>query len=314
MGILTCLFGDNERTKLQLASIKIGGNRQDYHLGLEVQTADKPMISWDTTYDEMLALPFVKQIYQDNHRKTFCFTIPVRLGNFLIDNLQFYYQKDNRTDMAVGSYGVYVDNLPNAKQLYQEIKNQLSQDWQFDDELSYQNRCYFKLNELSIQLHYTDEKCVEFYLENNKEYPLLLVDNNGESQLTISDFVLIDEPCRWYASYKYFAFVKRRPPIITERFGDKAVCWRDDKKGVFGFSANEFSVQISLKTLKIINIDRTLPYRGGGIDELYIKFFGEKFGITLTIFECGVLDNYHHALEKLIGKNIDIRDNGRDYG
>ncbi|WGU70173.1 hypothetical protein QIU18_11810 [Capnocytophaga canimorsus] len=38
-------------------------NHTDYHLGFEVQSPEPKFFSWDATYEEVIASPWVKQIF-----------------------------------------------------------------------------------------------------------------------------------------------------------------------------------------------------------------------------------------------------------
>lgn len=216
--------------------------------------------------------------------------------------------------MAVMYYGVYVNNLPDTKQFYQTLKYQLTQDWELKYELIYQNHCCFVLDNLQIILRYCEnESSVGLYLDNHKEYPALLLDNTQKSQLTIVDFLVIDELRHWLLDYRQYDFVKQRPMMITERFDNRVVFWREDN-GLIGFSANDLSIQFYLNTLKEMFIERRLPYRGVGYDTLCIRLSNKNNVIAIAKFWYKELDNCHQALEKLIEKPIRIVELGYDYG
>lgn len=286
--------------------------------GFEIQSPEKQFVSWDTTYDEMKKLPFVKLDESNEYLNAFCFTFPVRLGDILLENFKFYTTQ-LRTDIAVYQYEMAIKNPPNAQKLYQDFKQKISKNWKLENDLPEYKQCYFSFGDLTLTLlFYTEngnenDTCgVQIYIYNHKDYPHLLLDFENEEKMQISDFLIINKNFWWEKSYKTYDFIKRRPPMVTSQFGEKTLFWRDDKNQILGIAAGEFSASFALKNIEKVEIFRTLPAKGGGGDVVALTFIGEKYAMDIIGFPPEKLDFYAPKLEKLIGKKIKIINCGYD--
>lgn len=277
----------------------------DYHLGFEVQSPEKVFISWDTTYEEMTAFPFVLDDFSLNAKyegdyRCFSFTYPVRVGNVLIPRLRIRQDCDCRTDIAVQSY--WSDFSTDIASVFTVLKQRLQTDLKQDDPNIMHHsdtQLWFKAkHEIHFGLCYFENHSVLFEIINAREYPELLVDSEYENNMRIDGFLLIEEKMWCSGSYKKDESIQRRPPLLTERFGAKPVCWRDDKNGVFGMADEQFARIYPLNAFKDneeIAIERVFPAKGGGGD--FVMGFG---------MECYAFDGIDKDFETLIGKRIRI--------
>ncbi len=284
--------------------------------GFEVQAPEKCFISWDATHEEVAALPFVRLGGDGKSGYTQFFTVPVRIGAVRLEHLCF---PPGRSDLAVQYYSMQCKNPRGHEKEYERLKQQLSMEWRLESDVPDSRRCYFSQEGLFLELSYWTEKGFIFSgnawlnlsIENRREYPNLLLDEANEKKMHVSDCLILDEAFDWMISYKRDACVKRRPPLIASRFGDKTVFWRDDVNRVFGIAAGAFSVSFPLDSIDCVQLERLFPAKGSGGDFFCVKQLGEPDWRPVIRFASEALDKYPE-LGKVIGKTIYILLMGSD--
>lgn len=298
-------------------------NYNDYNLGFEVQSPEKEFVSWDSTYAEILALPCVEPnntldmgLELSNH---YAFKYPVRVGNLLFKNWGFYYIPHHRKDIAVQSYSFVVFNpytidleevLTIKNTLHRHLKERKNHIPYYDIGFDFDTN-----NHINFHLYFwKDTQQLHFEVINQRKYPHLLLNEEYESKMQISDFVLFEEEISLTRNYKEYQSMKRRPPILTERFGKKPVLWVDKTNGILGI-ANEISAQfVPLDQIERFEMTRALPAKGYGWDDFCILEKGKEYTTRLFILPCYAFDKNHlkEKIEKVIGQKLPIVDYGYD--
>lgn len=148
-------------------------NFSDYHLGFEVQSPQKEFISWDMTYDEVLALPYVKPVIDTGSESDYyCFEYPVRMGSFLFPRLEFRCDNKNRSDAAVGQYISSTINLSENNKLYEKIKVKLLEDLAPEQKNSDFERGFFYYEGILFTIFFCeDDDHLAFFMTNVRDYP-----------------------------------------------------------------------------------------------------------------------------------------------
>ncbi len=290
-------------------------NYNDYHLGFEVQSPEKEFISWDKTYAEILALPCVERgnaMYSYWEIDYHCaFKYPVRVGNLLLKYLGFDCRSNQRHDVAVQSYRFMIDKpyCIELKELTQ-IKNILTKHLEEQSGMLYYEIGFDFQAENDILYHFyywQKSKRLSFEIINRREYPHLLLNENYENKMQISDYLVFDGK-GFYSdnfNYKGNASVKRRPPLLTEKFGEKPVLWSDRENNILGIANEKFANFIAFDQIESVSYERMLPAKGGGGDFFHIKLKGEKYNIGLFSLNCRAC-NYQLArsIERIFGKTL----------
>ncbi len=292
-------------------------NYSDYHLGFEVQSPQKAFISWDTTYQELIRSPLVEEnnpldmdfATYDEYR----FKYPVRVGNLLFKELGFHLSFQQRDDIAVQSYFFRI-NKPYLIDLEEiaEIKNTLARHLKERMEVRYYEIGFDFDSEDNIvfSLYYWQEtKELHFEIFNHREYPHLLLNEAYESKMQISYYQIFDDKdCCFSGNYRTDKNIKRRPPILTELFGEKLVLWVDRENGILGIADKNFAQLIPLNEIERFEIERILPAKGGGGDFFRIFKKGNKYPTELLRLPCYTFDkdDLLRKVEKVVGQEVKV--------
>lgn len=293
-------------------------DHNDYHLGFEVQSPQKAFISWDATYAEVLQSPFVKpgSSFLYRHSAGYHeFKYPVRIGNLLLKYFGFFDRPSRRSDIAVQTYHFLVDR-PYSIELNElmEIKSALARHLEDVTHGSYYEiGIDFQVKD-NILLHFyywQDVKRLRLEVFNLREYSQLLLNEEYESRMQISDHLVFNDK-NFHSeifNYKEDATVKRRPPVLTERFGKNPVLWLDKANGILGMANEKYANFIGLDQIQSIELERALPAKGGGGDMFRILKKDEKYPTEFFSLSCRAFhkDNLTENIERIFGKKLIFR-------
>lgn len=299
----------------------VKGDFNDYEKGFEIQSAEPQFISWDTTYS---ALESNDAVYFDTSpygQKLIKFKYPIRIGNIQVDHLYAYFDK-LRKDVPVLEFYVYCFNSVGTDKSYEDLKQVLLTDLGIDPnpmgyERADQKHIYFNANGVSLSICYTYNSTWQFdggytllQIKNHREYPALLIDEKYESELVVSDFLILPGKVSMRDDYKRNAKVKRRQQKIMDQFQDKTLVWRDDVNHTIGFACGAFSQVYGQDEIKSLVIQNVLPARGSGSSnlELVLEHGKNQYGIFSE--KCHYFDAYADRLKLLMNKELEF---GQEY-
>ncbi|MFJ1490332.1 hypothetical protein [Capnocytophaga canis] len=290
-------------------------NHTDYHLGFEVQSPEPRFFSWDTTYEEVTASPLVEwdspfdldyEVYE-----YYYFKYPVRVGNLLFSKFEFRIHNTQRRDIAVREYYANGDTQVEEFDFWQ-VHQQLEKHLPLDKHYKTREDLYsfFQKDEMTFLSVYYGEpqhQYVFFNIINARKYPELITPIENEENIQLTDWVLFPkEYIGIETDYQENEIVKRRPPLLTERFGDQAVLWKDEVNKQLGVSVGEFCNIFPLSNIKKVYIERMLPAKGSGADTLRVYYKKQKYPMLIFGAKEYDLDNYLPQLEKFFGMRIEV--------
>lgn len=288
-------------------------NHSDYHLGFEVQSPEPVFISWDMTYDEVIALPCVEwdspfdldyEVYE-----YYYFKYPVRVGNLLFSKFEFQIHNTQRSDIAVQEYRFLSEKgTPEAD--FWQICQQLQQDLPSQEADKYLQNLYYSTHkeQISFRMQYYGEaqhRDLFFTVHNSREYPEKINPHDDEAAIEITDFIVFPKDTIVInTDYRTSTIAKRRPPLLTEKFGDQVVLWRDETNKQIGVSAGEFCNIFPLSDIEKVYIERMLPAKGGGVDTIIIQYKNEKYPTQILEAKNHLFDNDNADLEKIFKQKV----------
>ena len=290
-------------------------NHTDYHLGFEVQSPEPKFFSWDATYEEVIASPLVEwdspfdldyEVYE-----YYYFKYPVRVGNLLFSKFEFRIHNTQRRDIAVREYYANGDTQVEEFDFWQ-VHQQLEKHLPLNEHYKTSEDLYsfFQKDEMTFLSVYYGEpqhQYVFFNIINARKYPELITPIENEENIQLTDWVLFPkEYIGIETDYQENEIVKRRPSLLTERFGDQAVLWKDEVNKQLGVSVGEFCNIFLLSNIKKVDIDRMLPAKGSGADTLRVYYKKQKYPTLIFSTKEYDLDNYLPQLEKFFGMRIEV--------
>jgi len=284
--------------------------------GFEIQSPEKEFIAWDLPLEELRTKNGVQIKPNAFGSKTLDFDYPVRIGSVILENMQAIIHK-NREDIPVLHFHTKCYAATNTDQSYWELKNyfieavglQLGRGWDRDD----QKNTPFELRGMNLSICYTYDSEYGFeagytslIIENNRDYPAVLVDEMYEQKMAISDYQVLQNGIYIAGNYKKEAQIKRRPPKLTELCGEKPLIWRDDNNQKIGFANGRFAKIYEADKIEKIYIQNTLPARGAGRADLEILLQGEEHRRSIFSAFCRGFDDYAEKIETLTGKQVEF--------
>ncbi|MDH6305377.1 hypothetical protein M2459_001830 [Parabacteroides sp. PF5-5] len=285
----------------------------DYEKGLEIQSPEKEFISWDATYDELRQHPLVKIIHGE-YSEYITFRYPVRIGRLLIWNLKSIVYE--RTDVAVRWYTTDCYNKEatdgSFRDLYTTMLTDLGREGlKYEREYEDERRADFECSSMRLSLcykydgDYTLEKgFTDLRIENMREYSALLIDESYEKVMEVSDSLIIESEVKFYVEYKKDKRVKRRPPLITERFVDQTVIWRDDVNEKIGFADATYSLVFDKQEIISFTLGNLIPAKGSGGSSLTANLSGARQWSSLFSGEYRSMNDYVERIATVTGKEV----------
>ncbi|MFJ1438305.1 hypothetical protein ACILPE_01030 [Capnocytophaga canimorsus] len=289
-------------------------NHTDYHLGFEVQSPELKFFSWDATYEEVIASPWVKQIFYKDYgegqlSRQFAFKFPVRVGNFLFYNFEFGFTSRQRTDIAVREYR-FTSKKGASKHDFLQICEQFNKDLSHSEVDEYLENSYYnnRVGDISFRMQYYGEaRHQDFFLSiyNTRDYCQII--KPLENDIQLAEYVVFPpKDIRMDTNYQEDISVKLRPPLLTERFGNQSILWRDEKNQQIGVSVDKFVRVFPLSDIEKVYIERMFPAKGHGADYIFIQYKNEKYPTKILEGKNNLFDNHIVTLKKIFGMPIEI--------
>ena len=289
-------------------------NHTDYHLGFEVQSPELKFFSWDATYEEVIASPWVKQIFYKDYgegqlSRQFAFKFPVRVGNFLFYNFEFGFTSRQRTDIAVREYR-FTSKKEASKHDFLQICEQFNKDLSHREVDEYLENLYYNnhTDDISFRMQYNGEaRYQDFFLSiyNTRDYCQII--KPLENDIQLAEYVVFPpKDIRMDTNYQEDISVKLRPPLLTERFGNQSILWRDEKNQQIGVSVDKFVRVFPLSDIEKVYIERMFPAKGHGADYIFIQYKNEKYPTKILEGKNNLFDNHIVTLKKIFRMPIEI--------
>ena len=288
----------------------LSANHNDYHFGFEVQSPEPKFFSWDATYQEVIALDLVKQTHYQEYGEgqfstQYAFRYPVRVGNLLFCNFEFGFTSTQRTDIAVREYR-FESKKGTSKHDFLQICEQFNKDLSHKEVDEYLENLYYnnRADDISFRMQYYGEaRHRDFFLSiyNTRDYYQIIKPLENAIQLT--DFLVVPpEGIRMDTNYREDIRVKRRPSLLTEKFGNQSVLWRDEENQQIGVSVDKFVRVFPLSGIEKVYFERMLPAKGHGADYIFIQYKNEKYPTKILETENHFFDDTD--LEKIFKQKI----------
>ena len=151
--------------------------------------------------------------------------------------------------------------------------------------------------------YYSEARHRDFFLSiyNTRDYYQIIKPLENAIQLT--DFLVFpSEDIRMDANYREGIRVKRRSSLLTEKFGEQAVLWRDEENQQIGVSVDKFVRVFPLSGIEKVYIECMLPAKGHGADYIFIQYKNEKYLTKILEAENHFFDDTD--LEKIFKQKI----------
>lgn len=272
--------------------------------GYELQNQTKTFVSWETPYEDVIALDEVmitKPSNEDDLAK-YTFKVPVRIGNLVLNDFSFY--DCHRKNIPVSNYFSYCEYKQTISKPYALLKNALlenksltnaSTDTEEDKTVIFSTKVrteyleFYFSNAYPVELDAANNK-VFFLITNLKEYlntviyPEYILKLSIVNCTTLSGDITLD-----IQTYKETAHIYRVPTFIQEISQNKPFIWIDDNNDEIGFSDDRYAHIIPLAEVKYMCIE-TIEHSDGSINsKLSIRPNGSNMEI-INIFTSKSVD------------------------
>lgn len=294
------------------------GHFKDYAKGFEIQSPEKEFISWDATYGELAKNEHTFIEESPYGVKILKFKLPVRIGNVLIKKWCAYLDNERRDDAPMLHYYADCYDGANSDDSYRDLKRTLEHDIDekenlFGYERDDQHYYSFEINGMQLSLVYTFDSewqfnggCTSFSIKNNREYADLLIDEDYENAIEVSDFINLSEQTYVVGNYKKNPQVKRRPAKLNLKVGDKPAVWLDKKNGKIGFADKTRSKVEDIDAVESIAIQNILPAKGPGGAYLLLNFNTGRRSDAIMGGKSRVFDAVKEKLEQLTKLKVEM--------
>lgn len=287
----------------------------DYEDGFEVQMHTPLFVSWDTTYEEFLKLD-IGHLYQSEFETSyFKIDYPVRIGSLIMDVLEFYYDENERQNIAVQSYftTLYADS--HTDESYNELRklwmNEIPTD--IDDagyEREDQKHLTFDMDGIGLSICYTydvdgqyDDGGTSLTISNYRDYSDSVLRENLELNPETTQILTFDSSLDFQPDYKNNSSVIALPALVAEKAKHRQAFWFADDN-TFGFTGDQYAIQFDRKDVSQIIVQNVLPAKGGGYVELFVRLTSNDL-VTIYYGEQQSLDAYVQPLQNLLGIEVE---------
>ncbi|XWY22478.1 hypothetical protein ACNGTP_04910 [Bisgaard Taxon 45] len=284
----------------------------DYTQGFEIQSPEKIFIRWGTTYETLF-----QQTQFKEKGIAYGFTFPIRIGRLLLKDV--WFTPSVRKDVPV--LELYTDCYHESatEKSYQELTSTLCENKQLitscteekaDPKLYksvlHLNQTEFELRYYGHVKYYFDRGYSKLIIRDRTEYLDYVINEPYESQLVISDYLVIEAQDLIQMDYTNYAIVKRRPPKIKEKFrDDQSLIWTDDINHKIGFTSDDRAIVFDKEEIESFTLANTETRRSNNESSLTICFVDKnKDAITLFLAEYDFLPPYVDKIKALTQKEV----------
>jgi hypothetical protein len=301
---------DKKETNYQILTER----HSDYIGGLEVQTTPPLFVSWDTSYEEFLKLN-IGHLYESEFETSyFKIDYPVRIGSLVINNLEFYYDENDRQNIAVQSYftTLYADS--NSDKSYYELRKLWMEEIPTDiQDAGYerddQKYLKFDLDGIGLSICYTydvdsqyDDGGTSLSINNYRDYSQIISLEKLELNPGTTKIISFETWFDFQPDYKNNANVIALPQLLSENAQHHNAVWLANDH-TFGFTGDQYAIQFNRTDVSQIIVQNVLPAKGGGYVEFFVRLKSDDL-VTIYYGEQNALDAYVQPLQELLGIEV----------
>jgi len=301
---------DKKETNYQILTDR----HSDYIDGLEVQTTPPLFVSWDTSYEEFLKLN-IGHLYESEFETSyFKIDYPVRIGSLVINNLEFYYDENDRQNIAVQSYftTLYADS--NSDKSYYELRKLWMEEIPTDIENAGYERddqkyLTFDLDGIGLSICYTydvdsqyDDGGTSLSINNYRDYSEIIVRDTIELNPETTKILSFETWLDFQPDYKNNANVIAVPQLLNENTQYHNAVWLSNDY-TFVFTGDQYAIQFNRTDISQIIVQNVLPAKGGGYVEFFVRLKSDDL-VVIYYGEQNALDAYVQPLQELLGIEV----------
>ncbi len=301
---------DKKETNYQILTDR----HSDYIDGLEVQTTPPLFVSWDTSYEEFLKLN-IGHLYESEFETSyFKIDYPVRIGSLVINNLEFYYDENDRQNIAVQSYftTLYADS--NSDKSYYELRKLWLEEIPTDIENAGYERddqkyLTFDLDGIGLSICYTydvdsqyDDGGTSLSINNYRDYSEVIARDTIELNPETTKILSFETWLDFQPDYKNNANVIAVPQLLNENTQYHNAVWLANDH-TFGFTGDQYAIQFNRTDISQIIVQNVLPAKGGGYVEFFVRLKSDDL-VAIYYGEQNALDAYVQPLQELLGIEV----------
>lgn len=285
----------------------------DYSDCFEVQTKPPTFISWDATYEEILKLNIGHLYLSELKIYYFKIDFPVRIGSLIINEFEFYYDPNERTNIAVQSYFTSL----NTESLNDESYYQLRKLWMNEiptdiDDAGYeredQKYLNFNLNEIILSICYTydlenqyEDGKTSLTISNYRDYSESILKNELTLDTKTTKIINFETLLNFQPNYKTNSKVIALPNLLKE-YRNAVWVSNDD---TFGFTGDQFAIKFHKNEIENIVVQNVLPAKGEGYVEIFVRLKTKK-NMAIYYGDQNSFDKYIEPLEKLLQIKVEV--------
>lgn len=286
----------------------------DYDDGFEVQTTPPLFVSWDTSYEEFLKLN-IGHLYESEFKTSyFKIDYPVRIGSLVINDLEFYYDENDRQNIAVQSYFTTLYAESNSDESYYELRKLWMEAIPTDiEDAGYerddQKYLTFDLDGIGLSICYTydvdsqyDDGGTSILISNYRDYSEIISLEKLELRPETTKILSFETCLNFQPDYKNNANVIALPQLLSENAQHHNAAWLANDH-TFGFTGDQYAIQFNCADVSQIIVQNVLPAKGGGYVEFFVQLKSDDL-VAIYYGEQNALDDYVQPLQKLLGIEV----------
>ena len=280
--------------------------------GFRISSTPSQWISWDTTSQELAALPAVNQTINEYGLAEIRFHSPVQVGSLVLDDWR-YYLPTHRLDVPLDSFYSNLRIEGNGDQNYFLVKKALGD--MFGEatgiyEREDQNSCHWIVDGIKFSLIYWYDSRFSyqsgyayFCVKNERIYPDYLTDPAYELNLEMTNFLFIGKSFSIGSDFRRSQYFRQTPLKVVEQLAVLSasfIIWLDKPNGRVGFANRESAMIFPLEILASLQCENVIPDRssGGAYLSAILKQGDQQ---CILIGDCYSFDPYVSQLAEMIG-------------
>ncbi|EGP02426.1 hypothetical protein GEW_01856, partial [Pasteurella multocida subsp. gallicida str. Anand1_poultry] len=151
-----------------------------------------------------------------------------------------------------------------------------------------------------------DRGYTKFSIRDTTDYLDYVINEPYESQLVITDYLVIEAQNLIKMDYTDNSIVKRRPPKIKEKFRDaQSLIWTDDLNHKIGFTSDDRAIVFDkedIESFTLANIETTRRHNHSSLSICFVD--KNKEAITVFLAEHHFLIPYVDKIKTLTQKEV----------